>query len=88
MQFITDAINTLHVSWYGMVFFTVLPMAVTIHRSFSLIYLILYALSGAWVVLKGITPAEPSQQYRVIKPLQSRVDEKTRLFRSIKLQDP
>jgi hypothetical protein len=54
MEFICDAYSTLHVSWYAMVFVTVLPMVATISRSFAFMYLIIYAIVCVWVVMYGI----------------------------------
>jgi hypothetical protein len=85
MDFIEDAIKSLHASWYAMVLFTVLPMIVSISRQLSLIYLITYAISSACVIMYGI----PESPRRSASQLASEFDEKTHIFRAIKLQqDP
>jgi hypothetical protein len=54
IQFIENTIASLHASWYTMLFFTVLPMVVSVPRQLSLVYLAVYAISGACVVQFGL----------------------------------
>jgi hypothetical protein len=84
MQFIENAIASLHASWYVMTFFTVIPMVMTVPRTLSFVYLVVYAISGGCVVMYGI----PGQQSDRPTRLQSEMDDKTRIFRAIRLQDP
>ena len=86
MDFIEDVFKTLHACWYIMVFFTVLPMIISIPRQLSFVYLIAYAISGACVIMYGVP--EPPPRRRAPR-MTSEFDEKTHIFRAIKLQqDP
>jgi len=88
MDFIEDVFKTLHACWYIMVFFTVLPMIVSIPRQLSFVYLIAYAISGACVIMYGVPEPPPLPRRRALR-MASEFDEKTHIFRSIKLQqDP
>jgi hypothetical protein len=86
-----------------MLFFTVLPMVVSVPRQLSLVYLAVYAISGACVVQFGLPEllqrgeAEKKKKDSCFNnnsgSLHSKmktVDDKTRnnIFRLIKLQDP
>ncbi len=82
MQFIEDAYASLHTSWYAMTFLTVLPIVLTVPRELAFVYLIAYSVSGACVVLYGV-PERPRGRI-----LQSEFDDRTRIFKAIKLQDP
>ena len=82
MQFIEDMLASLHTLWYAMTFLTVLPMVVTVFRELSFVYLIAYSVSGACVVLYGI-PERPRSRV-----LQAEFDDRMRIFKAIKLQDP
>ncbi len=83
MQFIEKALASLHATWYTMLFFTVLPMVLSVPRQLSLVYLIAYAIASACVIQFGI----PERNGAAGKnSLQSKMDEKTRIFfQTIKL---
>ena len=83
MDFIEDVLRSLHASWYTMAFFTVLPMILSVPRQLSFVYLVVYAVSSACVILYGI-PEPPRRS--TATALQSEFDEKTHIFRAIKLQ--
>jgi hypothetical protein len=86
MQFIEGALASLHVSWYAMLGFTILPLVLSISRQLSFVYLVAYAISGACVVLYGTHfPSPPSPPFA--QTLQSKLDEKARIFQAIKLQE-
>jgi hypothetical protein len=85
MEFIYNTIASLHASWYTMAFFTVLPMVVAVNRQLSLAYLVVYAMTGAWLVMCGLPErrvrSEPCQ-------LASKFDDdRVLLFKAIKLRD-
>jgi hypothetical protein len=84
MQFIECALASLHLSWYAMLGFTVLPLVLSIPRQLSFVYLVVYAISGACVVLYGAHPPSPPPSALT---LNSKLDEKTRIFQAIKLQE-
>lgn len=81
MQFIENIILSLHASWYFMFLFTIIPMVVQIPRSASCMYLVAYAISAVWVVHCSIF-----ERPRTVA-LASRMDDRTRIFRGIGLQD-
>ncbi len=85
MQFIEDTLASLHASWYVMAFFTVLPMVVSVPRQLTFVFLLMYAIASACLVLYGI-PEQP--QTSSVTRLQSEFDDKTRIFRAIRLQSP
>lgn len=82
MQFIDNAMASLHASWYTMAFFTVLPMVVTVDRQLSFAYLVLYTIVGSWLVMYGL-PERPMST-----PLESKFDDGIHIFKAIKLRDP
>lgn len=89
IQFIENALASLHSSWYVMFVFTVIPILVSIPRHLSLVYIVLYAFSGAFFVLYGIpeVPQRGTQgNNNNSSLLQSKMDEKMSLFHAIKLQ--
>jgi hypothetical protein len=57
-------------------------MVVTVSRELSFVYLIAYTVSGACVVLYGI-PERPRSRV-----LSAEFDDRMRIFKAIKLQDP
>ena len=86
MDFIENTLKSLHTSWYAMDLFTVIPMIQSIPRQLSFVYLVAYALSGACVVLYAI-PTERPRCDRVDLKSRMMMDEKTHIFRAIKLQE-
>jgi len=62
IQFIENTVASLHASWYTMLFFTVLPMVLSVPRHLSLVYLAVYAISGACVVQFGLPESTTTQQ--------------------------
>lgn len=84
MQFIEDTLASLHTSWYVMTFFTVLPIAVTIPRQLTFLFLLVYAISSVCLVVYGVPERSRSS---LAARLQSEFDDKTRIFRTIRLQD-
>lgn len=84
IQFIENALASLHVSWYIMLFLTVVPVVLSIPRQLSLMYLLVYAISGACVIVYGIP--EPQKKEESGNFLLSKMDDKTRIFQAIKLR--
>ena len=85
MEFIYNAIASLHASWYTMAFFTVLPMVVAVNRQLSLAYLVVYAMTGAWLVMCGLPEERPVRSETSL--LASKFDDRMLLFKAIKLRD-
>lgn len=86
MQFIENALASLHATWYTMLFFTVLPMVLSVPRQLSLVYLIAYAIASACVIQFGIPERNGAAAGKNNSLLQSKMDEKTRIFfQTIKL---
>jgi hypothetical protein len=86
MQFIDNAIASLHASWYAMAFFTVFPMVVAVDRQLSFVYLVVYAMTGSWLVMYGL-PERPMGGTSS-STLESRFDDGMHLFKAIKLRGP
>jgi hypothetical protein len=85
MQFIYNAIASLHASWYTMAFFTVLPMVVAVNRQLSIAYLVVYTMTAAWLVMCGLPEEE---ERRRSETLAAKFDDRMQLFKAIKLRDP
>jgi hypothetical protein len=85
MQFIYNAIASLHASWYTMAFFTVLPMVVAVNRQLSVAYLVVYTMTAAWLVMCGLPEVE---ERRRSETLAAKFDDRMQLFKAIKLRDP
>jgi hypothetical protein len=83
MQFIYNAIASLHASWYTMAFFTVLPMVVAVNRQLSIAYLVVYTMTAAWLVMCGLP-----EERRRSETLAAKFDDRMQLFKAIKLRDP
>jgi hypothetical protein len=81
MEFVEEALSSLHSSFYTMLFLTIVPMVVSIPRLLTFLFLLTYSFSGAWVVYCAI-PEKPA------KSLGARMDDRATLFRHLKLQDP
>jgi hypothetical protein len=84
MEFTENILSSLPASFYFMVALTIVPMAVQIPRLFTLVYLVVYALAGAWLVFSGI----PERQAKNSKNVGAKMDDRLSLFARIKLQDP
>lgn len=86
----------LHVSWVATVCLTVLPMVVHVPRSYAFLYLIVYGMANAWVVMCAVGFAknpffqdllmQQKPDAVIIPNLLSKMDEKVYIFRKIKLQ--
>ena len=85
MQFIYNAIASLHASWYTMAFFTVLPMVVAVNRQLSIAYLVVYTMTAAWLVMCGLPEEE---ERRRGETLAAKFDDRMQLFKAIKLRNP
>ena len=83
MEFIYNAIASLHASWYTMAFFTVLPMVVAVNRQLSIAYLVVYTMTAAWLVMCGLP-----EERRRSETLAAKFDDRMQLFKAIKLRDP
>jgi hypothetical protein len=82
MEFIYNAIASLHASWYTMAFFTVLPMVVAVNRQLSIAYLVVYTMTAAWLVMCGLP-----EERRRSETLAAKFDDRMQLFKAIKLRD-
>jgi hypothetical protein len=82
MQFVEEALSSLHPSFYTMLFFTIIPMVISIPRVWTFAFLLAYSFSGAWVVYCAI-PERPAKKSLV----GARMDDRMGLFRHLKLQD-
>jgi hypothetical protein len=80
MDILDQILSSLTAPWYAMASLTVVPMMLSIPRVVVLEFLILYALSGVWVIYCGIPVPKPK------KAMVARMDDRATLFKQLKLQ--
>ena len=81
MDILDQTLSSLTAPWYAMAALTVVPMVLSIPRAVALEFLILYALSGVWVIYCGISVPKAT------RAMTARMDDRaTLLFRQLKLQ--